>query len=143
MRHTVGVSINAPLEKVATLFANPRLSEKWMEDTHYEPISGEQGAQGSKYRLTMEKGTMSFIATVLLRDLPREVRLLLESPKVAVNITVTFAAEGFDRTRLVSEEIFTFRGLSRILSIIARPRIRQAHLRQMAAFARFAEQPPL
>jgi hypothetical protein len=140
MRDTVGININAPVAKVASLFADPRLSESWMEDTSYEPISGEQGEPGSKYRLTMGKGTMTFTATVVSRDLPREVRLVLDSPKVTVEITATFAAVGFDRTQLTSDEVFTFHGLlSKLLSLVARPGIRKAHRQQMASFARFAE----
>jgi uncharacterized membrane protein len=52
MKSVVQVEINAPASEVATLFADPRNSPKWMLDLdRYEPVSGEQGMPGSTYRL--------------------------------------------------------------------------------------------
>jgi hypothetical protein len=43
-------------------------------------------------------------------------------------------------TRLVSEEVFTFKGLlSKAFGLLARPAIRRAHRRHMEGFKRFAE----
>lgn len=134
MKDTVRVEIDAPQEKVARLFADPRNSAKWMEKTRYEPISE------TRYRLVMDGG-MTFTATVVSRDLPTAARLRLEAPNVNVDVTATFVALGASRTELVSVEVFAFKGIfQKLFSLVARPAIRRAHRRQMEAFKRFAEQ---
>jgi hypothetical protein len=56
---------------VAALWADPRNNVKWMNDIdRIEPISGELGMPGSKYRLVPKKEGMEFVATVISRDLP-------------------------------------------------------------------------
>lgn len=140
MKDVVTVEINAPLAKVAALFADPTNSEKWMEDTRYAPLSGEQGALGSKYLLTQKKGELAFEVTVGARDLPKMVQLILESPAVKVRIAVTFHASGQAVTRLTSEEVFTFHGvMGKMFGLLGRRSIRSAHRRQMESFKRFAE----
>jgi uncharacterized protein YndB with AHSA1/START domain len=140
MKDVVTVEIDAPREEVAKLFADPRNSPKWMEDlAHYEPLSGRQGMPGSTYRLAQKNGKLVFEAKVVARDVPREVRLKLDSPDVAVAIQTTFFKRD-RRTRLVSTEHFRFKGVLRsIFGLLAKRSIHRAHARQMQAFKRFAE----
>jgi len=140
MKDVVSVEIDAPQAKVAKLFADPRNNPKWMEDlARYEPLSGRQGMPGSTYRLAQQDGNRTFTTTVVARDLPREVRLALDSPDVAVSIQNTFSKRG-NRTRLVSTERFKFKGLfGPIFGWLARRSIHRVHARQMQAFKRFAE----
>ena len=50
MKNKVVIYINAPQRRVASLFADPSNSTKWMDHVdRYEPISGTQGTPGSKY----------------------------------------------------------------------------------------------
>jgi len=140
MKDVVSVEIDAPQAKVAKLFADPRNNPKWMEDlARYEPLSGRQGMPGSTYRLAQQDGSRTFTTTVVARDLPREVRLALDSPDVAVSIQNTFSKRG-NRTRLVSTERFKFKGLfGPIFGWLARRSIHRVHARQMQAFKCFAE----
>ena len=141
MKSVVDLVIHAPRERVAALFADPALGVKWMEDLKtYEPISGEPGAPGSQYRLVQKSGDLDFVATVLARDLPDEVRLRLEAETVEVSITARFVAASATTTRLISEEVFRFKSpLQRVFGFLARPVIKRVHRRQMEAFKRFAE----
>lgn len=141
MRSIVVVDINAPQEEVAALYADPSNSAKWMEDVErYEPVSGEQGMPGSTYRLKPKQGSMVFTATVVSRTLPNELRLHLDASNVTVDVNGTLSTLSYGRTRLVSEEVFKFKGVWNLLfGLLARRSIRKAHRRHIEAFKRFAE----
>lgn len=141
MNSTVIVDIEAPQDKVAALLADPGRTAEWMHDIERaESISGEQGVPGSSYRLVPRKGSMVFVATVLRRSLPNELRLTLEASSVTVDVHGTLSTLPDGRTRLVSEEAFSFKGLwSNVFGLLARTAIRKAHRRHIEAFKRFAE----
>ena len=141
MKSTVELEIEAPRGEVAALYADPRHSTSWMDDLQrYEPLSGAPGEPGSTYRLIPKRGKRVFTATVLTRDLPKEMRLRLEAAGVTVLVSGVLSDLPGERTRLVSEEVFQFNGLlSRLFGLFARAGIRAAHRRHMEAFKRFAE----
>ena len=141
MKDIVVVEINAPQQKVAALYADPENNTKWMDDVgRYEPLSGEPGMPGSTYRLIPKQGSMVFTATVVGRNLPHDLQLNLEASNVTVEVFGTFSTLTDGRTRLVSEEEFTFKGFwSRLFGLFARRSIRKAHRKHIEAFKRFAE----
>ena len=141
MRSVVELEIDVPLARLAALFADPQQNTKWMDDVdRVEAVSGQQGMPGSKYRLVPKKGKMVFVATVLARNLPTELRLSLEAPTVTVSVKGILVALSSGRTRLTSEEVFSFKGpFNRALGMLAHGAIRHAHRRHMEAFKRFAE----
>lgn len=65
---------------------------------------------GSKYRMAPKTGDMVFVATVIARDLPDESRLILEASNVVVSLKARFVALSSEKTRLISEEVFSFKG---------------------------------
>lgn len=141
MKSTVELDINAQQPQLAELFADPRNNPRWMDDIErIEPLKGEPGEPGSMYRLVPKKGTMVFVATVVTRALPTRVKLLLETPRISVWVTDTFLSLSDHKTKLISEEVFTFKGLfSKITGLMARRAIKRAHRRHMESFKRFAE----
>lgn len=141
MKSVVKLTINVPQARLAELFANPVHSPQWMDDlARYEPIKGEPGTPGSIYRLVPKKGSLIFIATVVARDLPAQARVRLDGPSVTVAVTGTFEALSPGKTRMVSEEVFKFKGAAhKLLGFVARRGIKAAHRRHMEAFKRFAE----
>jgi Polyketide cyclase / dehydrase and lipid transport len=141
MKSRVELEIDLPQEELASLFADPTLNTKWMHDIErYEPVSGQPGAPGSKYRLVSKQGDMTFVATVISNDLPNESRLRLDNDNVTVSITATYMAISPQKSRLVSEEEFEFRGLvGKIGGFFARSAIHKAHREHMESFKRFAE----
>jgi hypothetical protein len=141
MRSIVIVDIDAPQEEVATLFANPDNNAKWMEDIErIEPVSGNKGMTGSTYRLIPRHGSMLFTATVVSRTLPNQLRLSLDASTVTVDVHGTLSMLSDGRTRLVSEEVFKFKGiLNAAFGLLARRAIRKAHHRHIEAFKRFVE----
>jgi len=95
---------------------------------------------GSTYRMVPKTGDMFFVATVLARELPNEVRLRLDGKGVVVSITDRFREMSPDVTTMISEEEFRFTGLfSRVFGFIAQRSIRNAHRRHMESFKDFAE----
>jgi hypothetical protein len=141
VKSIVQVEINAPQSEVAALFADPRSNPKWMLDLdRYEPVSGEQGLPGSTYRLVPKSGNMIFLATVISRNLPHELRLHLDCSDVEVEITGKLTALSPTSTQLISEEVFTFKGIvNTILSIFAQKTIRTVHRRHIEDFKKFVE----
>ena len=141
MTSRVELDINEPRTELAHLFADPTNNPAWMDDVErIEPISGAAGQFGSVYRMVPKGGGWVFIATVIERALPQEVRLLLRGPRVTVEIKDNFVKLSDHRTRLISEETFTFEGFFRkAIGMLARGSIKRAHRRHMEAFKRFAE----
>ena len=141
MMSVVDLEIDVPQARLAELHANPELSTEWMDDVErYEALAGQPGMPGSQYRLVPKTGSMVFVATVISRNLPNELRLQLDATQVGVSVTARFVAVSPQRTRLTSEQVFRFRGLlHRALGRFAGGAIRKAHRRHMEAFKRFAE----
>jgi hypothetical protein len=55
-------------------------------------------------------------------------------------VNVRFVALSSERTRLISEEVFRFKGLfNKVFGFLAQRSIKKAHRRHMEAFKRFAE----
>jgi hypothetical protein len=141
MKSVVELDINLPQAQCAELFADPNNNPKWMDDIErIEPISGKLGEAGSVYRLVPKSGKLVFVATVVSRELATELRLLLDATSVSVSVTGKLVALSERTTRLISEEIFSFKGLfNQIFGFLARGAIKRAHRRHMESFKRFAE----
>ena len=142
MKSRVELDIEAPQAEVAKLFADPRHNPEWMDDiARIEPVSGELGQPGSVYRMVPKKqGAMEFVATVVRRVLPNQVSLSLNADSISVAITDTFRKVSDTTTRLISEEVFNFRGrLGKLVGFASAPAIRRAHRAHMQSFKRYAE----
>jgi hypothetical protein len=141
MKSIVEVEINLPQKEVAELYADPRNNLRWMHDVaRYEPLSGEEGMPGSIYRLLPKEGDMIFVATVIERNLPDELKLHLEAADVDVQVRGTFSSLSPIRTKLISEEVFTFKGVEEeTVSSSVKEDIKRAHRQHIEDFKCFAE----
>lgn len=139
MKSVVEVEIDKPLQDVAELFADPRNLPKWMHDLKsYEPVSGEEGMPGSTYRLVPKAGDMVFLATVVERNPPHVFKVNLEAPTADVAITGTLIRLSPTRTKLISEEEFTFKDPATV-NFSAFEAIKSSHRRHIEDFKRFSE----
>ena len=138
MKSVVELDVEAPQEKVAELFEDPWAFPKWMDDLErIEPVSG---SGMSRFRLVPKTGNLVFIARVVDAEAPHHARLALDAPSVSVSVTGRFRKLSDQTTRLVSEEIFHFKGfLGHVYGWLGRSSIRRAHRRHMESFKRFAE----
>ena len=141
MKSVIELEIDAPQARTAELYADPQNCPRWMDDLEkYEPISGQPGMPASTFRMVPKKGDMVFVATVVARNLPDEVRMNLEAANVRVTVKATFAALSAETTRLTSEEDFHFKGFfNRVFGFLAHFSIKKAHRNHIEAFKRFAE----
>jgi len=141
MKSVIELDINVQQATCAELFADPNNNPKWMDDIErIESISGKLGEPGSVYRLVPKSGKLVFVATVISRDLPAELKLLLDAESVSVSVTGKLLGLSERKTRLVSEEIFRFKGIfNNVVGLLARVAIKRAHRRHMESFKRFAE----
>jgi len=141
MKSVVELDINVGQAKVAELFTDPQRNPEWMDDVErIEPVGGDLGKPGSRYRLVPKQGNLTFVARIISRELPTEAKLILDAPSISVSVTGKFIALSEVSTRLVSEEIFIFKGIFwKLRGLFARGAIRGAHRRHMESFKRFAE----
>ena len=141
MKSIVEVEINKPQIETAELYADPRNNVKWMDDVaRYEPLSGEEGMPGSTYRLMPKAGDTIFVATVVERNLPDQLKLRFEASDVAVDITGTFTSLSPTKTKFISEEVFSFKGADEeSVNPSVKEDIKAAHRRHIEDFKHFAE----
>ena len=141
MKSLVELEIDRPQAEAAVLYADPRNNLKWMHDiARYEPLSGEQGMPGSTYRLVPKEADMIFVATVVERNLPDELRLQLKASDVDVDVKGTFSRLSPTRTKLISEEVFIFKGADdETVDPAVKENIKAVHRHHMEDFKRFAE----
>jgi hypothetical protein len=141
MKSIVEVEINKPQKEAAELYADPHNNLKWMRGiARYEPLSGEQGMPGSTYRLVPKEGDMIFVATVVERNLPDELKLRLKSSDVDVEVKGTFSSLSSTRTKLISEQVFTFKSADEeTISPSVKEDIKAAHRRDIEDFKNFAD----
>jgi hypothetical protein len=141
MKSVIELDINLPQARMAELFTDPANNTKWMDDIErIEPLSGKLGEPGSTYRLVPKRGKLVFVATVVSRDLPAEAKLSLDAPSVSVSVASRFLKLSEEKTKLVSEQTFRFKGLfNAVFGFLAQSAIRRAHRRHMESFKRFAE----
>ncbi len=107
-----------------------------------EQISGKLGMVGSKYRLVQKDGNTqrAFTATVLVRNIPDELKLILDSPSVQVTVKGKFIALSPEKTKFISEEEFNFKGIFyKMGAFLVQRSIKKAHHKHMVAFRLFAE----
>jgi len=142
MKSVVELDIDGPRERIAALFADPANNPRWMHElARCEPLSGSLGTTGSTYRMVPKAGDMVFVATIVSRNLPDEVRLRLDGKNVIVSITDRFSVTSGGATRLRSVEEFQFTSLfGRLFGFLAQRSIRRAHRNHMESFKEFAEQ---
>jgi hypothetical protein len=140
MKDVIAIEIERPPAEVSALMTDPRQNTRWMDDiARVEPVSGELGTPGSRYRLVPKKGNRVFVATIVSSG-PNEARLSLEAPQMSVEVITMFRPAGDGRTNLISDQTFAFQGMiAKAFGVFARWAIHKAHRRHMEAFKRFAE----
>jgi hypothetical protein len=141
MTSRVELDIEGGQSELAQLFADPRNTPAWMDEVaRIEPISGAPGQFGSVYRIVPKPHSWEFVATVVKRALPAELGLLLKGPHVNVDVKDSFIGLSESRTKLISEEVFTFDSFFRTaLGWLAFGLIKREHRYHLEAFKRFAE----
>ncbi|GHN03076.1 hypothetical protein WSM22_45650 [Cytophagales bacterium WSM2-2] len=102
MKFTCTVDIDKPIDKVILLFENPDNMKEWQDGfvsmTH---ISGIRGIAGAKSLLVYntDNRRMELTETVLIKDLPSEMKALYEHTHMVNTMSNRFSSVGSNKTR--------------------------------------------
>ena len=105
MKFTCTVNIDAPLDKVLELHADPGCYNKWQDGfIGYETFSGSTGEVGAKSRIRLSGpgGEMELIETILENDLPFKSISLVEHKHMINTMTNSFQTITDNKTRWIS-----------------------------------------
>ena len=111
MNFTCTVNINAPLNLVAQIFADPD-QQKHFQDGFISkvPLSGISGEKGAVSQLNYKK--LELIETIIENELPHEFKALYEHKHTTNTMHVKFTALDENLTQYDSEILYTkFKGL--------------------------------
>ena len=141
MKSIIKCDIAASQDELVELIFDPKASPRWMEDVRrIEPLGGKLGMQGSRYRLVPKDDGPGFVATVIARQPPGKLRLVLDGPKVSVAVCTQLIKLSARRTRVVSEQTFQFNGaFNAVYGFLARRAIRRNHRRHIETLKIVAE----
>lgn len=142
MKFAIEIEINKPIDKVVELFDDPENLDKWMEGLiSFEHISGTAGQVGarSKLKFKMGKREMEMIETVTVRDLPNEFSGTYEANGVFNIVKNKFIALPNNRTKLINEQEFQFKGFMKFISFLMPGMFKKQSLKYLTAFKNFAE----
>lgn len=131
------VEIDRPLARVMELMADAANSKKWMHDLEsYVPAKNGHNAQ-----LSFKNGAVSMIFTLspLPSGEPNELHSKLEGKNMTINTVAYFRSISPQKTALRFEQDFEFRGLGKIMGLVARPAIEKQQNKHMQDFKSFAE----
>lgn len=104
MKFRCEIEINAPLEKVASLWFDPANNVYWQDSFEsIELIEGTKDVAGSKSKLLYNKGKMELIETVQLISYPMEKKALYEHKHMSNTQHTFFEKLGEERTLYISE----------------------------------------
>lgn len=111
MTFSCDIIINAPVDRVVTIFKNPENLMHYQDDfISKELISGQEGAIGSVSKLTYKK--LELKETVLISNLPTEFKGLYEHKHMTNTMRVTFEPLSENETKYTSEIEYTvFNGI--------------------------------
>ncbi len=144
MKYTFATEINAPRERVAELAGNPENRKHWMEGLESdEHLSGTPGIPGARSRLVFKTGkvTITMLGTVIVRNLPEELRERFEASNVVTHVTTRFVAVSPHKTQYISEQAFHFKGpFNTLVGWLLQGEFKKQTLRHMENFKRLAEQ---
>jgi carbon monoxide dehydrogenase subunit G len=102
MRYELSITIEAPREKVVSIFVDPARAAEWQPGLQsITPLSGPPGEVGStaELRFKQGKGSMVMLETITHRDLPAAFHGTYEAKGVWSLTENHFTEEGPGRTR--------------------------------------------
>ncbi|MGH1433222.1 MAG: SRPBCC family protein [Lewinella sp.] len=114
MKYTCTIEINAPLEKVVSLWSNEKYFKEWQDGFEsIKLLTGTPETQGATSRIILDgQQRIELIETILLANLPEEKIARYEHIHMTNTQASRFEALANSRTRYTSEvEYIKFNGL--------------------------------
>lgn len=109
MKYTCSIEINAPLEKVVSLWENENYFNKWQDGfKSIELISGVKNTTGAKSKIILEdKQRIELIETIITYNLPQSKKALYEHIHMSNTQNTHFKDLGNNKTLYISEVEYT------------------------------------
>jgi uncharacterized membrane protein len=143
MKYTCKTTINQPIDKVATLWADENYFKEWQDGFQsIELLNGKANAVGAKSKIILDGNQyIELIETILINDLPKEKKGLYEHKHMTNTQHTKFLALSDTETEFISEVEYTqFNGL--MIKIIAKlfpGKFKAQSQKWMDQFKEFAE----
>lgn len=142
MKYSVDIEIDLPRSRVVELFDNPDNLKHWQPGlVSFEAISGVPGEPGARSRLRYQMGKkeIEMIETITERNLPETFSGTYEAKGVWNEVVNRFVPLANDRTQLVLETDFQFKGMMRLMGWLMPGAFKKQSLEFMQLFKQFAE----
>lgn len=143
MKYTMEVDIEAPVEAVMAVAAQPAEWKNWLEGLNeFEHLSGTDGKAGARYRLVFQTGKteMDFTAEIIQSELPELMRMKMDACNLLATSTTRLRAVSAGQTRYTSEQDFAFKGLfNQIVGFILQREFKSQTRRHLANFKHLVE----
>jgi hypothetical protein len=144
MKFTCTVEVDISPEQAAALFTDKSTLKDWQNGfVSAEPLSGTEGAVGSKAKLTYDTGKhrMELLETVKVNDLPREFTALYEHEHMTNTMTNRFIPLAGGGTRVETDiHYIKFNGfMPKLMSFIMPGMFRKQTQKWLDEFKAFTE----
>ncbi|GAB4509407.1 MAG: hypothetical protein OHK0046_04330 [Anaerolineae bacterium] len=143
MNYRCELMIDAPIDTVAALFADPDKRKAWQPTLQSMTLlNGEAHKAGARYKLVFDEGNrgMEMVETIVKHDLPQAFSSTYETANVHNTVENHFESAGPNKTRWVMDNKFQFSGYMRILAFLMRTgTFRNQTMKSMEMFKQYVE----
>ena len=143
MQYSLQIEINQPFVQVAALFERGFSSKAWLPHLKViQPIEGVVGEVNSKSKLIFQMGNreVTMIETILAKDLPHLISGRYELNGAINYVTNRLVDLGNERTLLVSEQTYHFKGTFRLLAWLRPDLFKKQSMAYLQQFKQYAEE---
>ena len=142
MQYTVHIDIDRPRDEVIAKMDDADNLVKWQEGLQsFTLIEGEAGQKGAKSELVflMGKREMKMVETIIERDFPERFDATYDAKNVHNIVRNRFLETGPNTTRWESENVFEFKGVMKLMGVLAKGAFPKQSLKYMQDFKAFVE----
>ena len=144
MKYTCTIEINAPLDRVVSLWGDEAYFKYWQDGfVRIDHLSGMPNAEGSKSKILLkDKFEIQLIETILIANLPWEKKALYEHKHMTNTQSSRFESIGNNKTLYTSAVEYTkFNGfMIKLMAKLFPSKFKAQSQKWMQQFKEFAEQ---
>ena len=143
MQYSVQVEINYSIAQVAALLERGYDSKEWLPNLKaIHPIEGIPGQVNSTSKLILQAGNREIvmIETIIAKDLPHLITGRYELKGAINQVTNRFIDLGNNKTLMISEQTYTFRGAFRLLAWLRPDLFKKQSMNYLQQFKSYAEE---
>lgn len=142
MKYSLSNTIEAPLEKVAAMFADSEGVKHWMEGLqrieHLSGTPGEVGAKSDFYFLHKNK-EMKISETILEQNLPKQIKFGYQSSMGYNEVEMMFEEISPNQVEQINNSYFELKGFGKIMGFLFKGMFKKQSMKYMVAFKEYVE----